>query len=73
MDEGRANRESRVAVELGTEAQPALIRWSTIWRPGRYSPFDSYALRTVAGWIFVDPEEPTPEVVERLRRLIETL
>src|SRR6266540_1456197 len=70
MAEDRANKHSRVAVELGTEDRPVLVRWSTIWRPGRYSPFDSYALRTKDGWVLIDPEEPTSAAMDRLEDLI---
>jgi glyoxylase-like metal-dependent hydrolase (beta-lactamase superfamily II) len=34
------------------------------------SSFDSYALRTDAGWIFVDPVQPTRSAAPRLARLI---
>ena len=61
--------ESRVAVELGTEREPALIRFSLGQRPARHV-LDSYALRTTAGWVFVDPVRPTPDGADRLRRLI---
>jgi glyoxylase-like metal-dependent hydrolase (beta-lactamase superfamily II) len=56
-------------VELGTELEPALIRFCLGERPARYV-LDSYALRTTAGWIFIDPVRPTPEGADRLRRLI---
>jgi glyoxylase-like metal-dependent hydrolase (beta-lactamase superfamily II) len=69
-NEDRTNRETRVCVELGTERDAELIRWSTIWRPGRYSPFESYALRTPDGWVLVDPEEPAAAAAGRLRLLI---
>src|SRR5687767_11147534 len=62
--------ESRVAVELGTESEPELIRFCLGQRPARYV-LDSYALRTTAGWVFVDPVRPTPESADRLRRLIQ--
>ena len=61
--------ELRVAVELGTETQPELIRFCLGQRPARYV-HDSYALRTTAGWVFVDPVRPTPDGADRLRRLI---
>jgi hypothetical protein len=62
--------QSRVAVELGTEAQPLLIRFSIGPPPTGMSSFDSYALRTDAGWIFVDPVQPTRSAAQRLARLI---
>ncbi|MBI3970746.1 MAG: hypothetical protein HY332_05605 [Chloroflexi bacterium] len=65
-------RHSRLSIELGTQWRLELIRWSTIWRPGgRYSPFESYALRTAGGWVLVDPEQPSAEVEARLRDLID--
>ena len=65
-----AFEESRVTVELGSEAQPALIRFSIGPPPTGISSFDSYALHTAAGWIFIDPVRPTRDGVERLRHLI---
>jgi glyoxylase-like metal-dependent hydrolase (beta-lactamase superfamily II) len=62
--------ESRVVVELGTESHPELIRFCTGQRPGSFGTIDGYALRTTAGWIFVDPVRPTPEGAGRLRRLM---
>lgn len=61
--------ESRVVVELGTESDPELIRFCVGERPARYV-LDAYALRTTAGWVFLDPVRPTPEGAVRLRRLI---
>ena len=71
-DEAQAEpiKESRVVVELGTEAEPTLIRYCVGERPARAGTVDSYALRTTAGWIFVDPVRPTPDGAERLQRLI---
>ncbi len=63
-------QQSRVAVELGTETQPVLIRFSSGWMPGGQSSLDSYALRTAAGWVLIDPLEPTPDGAARLRELI---
>ena len=63
-------KESRVVVELGTEAEPVLIRFCVGERPARAGTVDSYALRTTAGWIFIDPVRPTPDGANRLRRLI---
>ena len=62
--------ESRVTVELGTERHPELIWFDA--GPGleSFGAAVSYALRTTAGWIFVDPVRPAPEGVDRLRRLI---
>src|SRR6266508_2230502 len=62
--------QSRVAVELGTETEPGLIRFSNGPPPTGISSFDSYALRTTAGWVFIDPVRPTLDGVDRLRRLI---
>ena len=64
-------QQSRVYVELGTEAQPVLIRFSSAWVPDGITSLDSYALRTAAGWVLVDPLEPTPDGAERLRRFIQ--
>jgi hypothetical protein len=69
MSEERT-QQSRVHVELGTEAQPALVRFSSAWLPGSISSLDSYALRTTAGWVLVDPLDPTADGAARLRRLI---
>jgi glyoxylase-like metal-dependent hydrolase (beta-lactamase superfamily II) len=49
---------------LGTEDQPALVRWSTWWN--RPSNFDSYALLTAAGPVLVDPVEPAPDMADAL-------
>jgi hypothetical protein len=62
--------ESRLVVELGTESDPELIRFCTGQRPGSLGTIDAYALRTAAGWIFLDPVRPTPDGADRLRRLI---
>jgi hypothetical protein len=62
--------ESRVAVELGTETQAVLLRFSTGQPRGPFGSLDSYALRTAAGWILVDPLLPTPEGRDRLKQLI---
>ncbi len=62
--------ESRVAVELGRESDPELIRfWAD---PGPESPgtFVAYALRTTTGWIFLDPVRPPRAGADRLQRLI---
>jgi glyoxylase-like metal-dependent hydrolase (beta-lactamase superfamily II) len=65
-------QQSRVCVELGTrgDTQPVLIRFSSGWVPGGYSSLDSYALRTTAGWVLIDPLEPTPDGTALLRQLI---
>lgn len=62
--------ETRVAVELGTETRPALVRFCLGTRLRRFGTVDSYALHTSAGWIFIDPIRPTPDGVDALRRLI---
>ena len=62
--------ESRVVVELGTETDPGLIRFWTGPGPESFGTAVSYALRTTAGWVFLDPLRPTPNGVDRLRRLI---
>lgn len=69
--EAEPSRETRVAVVLGTEAEPLLIRYCTCVRRGIYGTADSYALRTASGWILVDPAQPTPAGAERLARLID--
>jgi hypothetical protein len=61
--------ETRSAVEIGTESQPALIRFCIGQRLGR-GTFDSYAARTTAGWVLIDPVRPEPDGIEELRRLI---
>jgi len=63
-------RETRVVVELGTETEPVLIRFCTCERRGTFGTADSYALRSAAGWIFVDPARPTPDGADRLRQLV---
>ena len=68
-DEGSVE-ESRVVVEVGTETEPVLIRFSVGPPPTGMSSFDSYALRTDVGWIFIDPVQPTRDAAERLARLI---
>jgi hypothetical protein len=65
---GSCAPESRVVVELGTEQHPELVRYCV--RPVGSGTFDSYALRTAAGWVLLDPLRPTPEGADRLPRLI---
>ncbi|HET7768818.1 MAG TPA: hypothetical protein VFN74_08565 [Chloroflexota bacterium] len=60
----------RVVVELGTETDPLLIRFSVGPPPTGISSFDSYALRSASGWIFVDPVQPTRAAAARLALLI---
>jgi glyoxylase-like metal-dependent hydrolase (beta-lactamase superfamily II) len=61
---------STVAVLLGTERQPQLIRWTTWWdSPGSW---DSYALVAADGPVLIDPETLTPEGEERLLALLGT-
>ena len=67
---GEAIERTRVVVELGTEAEPLLIRISIGPPPTGISSFDSYALRIDAGWIFIDPVRPARDAVERLAHLI---
>ena len=69
-DSAEAVEQSRVVVELGTETEPLLIRFSVGPPPTGISSFDSYALRTDSGWIFIDPVQPTRDAAERLARLI---
>lgn len=64
-------KKSHVVVELETESEPSLIRWSTTW--GRYSPFESYALKTTDGWVLIDPEEPDAQAKDHLAQLITDL
>ena len=61
---------SLVTVELGTESQPELIRICLGERPASGGTYDAYALRTTAGWIFVDPLGPTPDGAQRLQQLV---
>jgi glyoxylase-like metal-dependent hydrolase (beta-lactamase superfamily II) len=68
MASDEETRKSRVVVEIGTESNPSLIRWSTMW--GRYSPFESYVLCTTDGWVLIDPEEPDAQTKDRLSQLI---
>ena len=72
-DDGRIGeapiKVSRVELVLGTDAEPALVRYCT----GEYPPrgtVDSYAARTTAGWVFVDPVRPTTNGADHLRRLV---
>ena len=61
---------STVAVLLGTEERPQLIRWTTWWdSPGSW---DSYALVTADGPVLIDPETLTAEGEERLLELLGT-
>ena len=62
--------ESRVAEVLGTESDPTLIRFATGELAGTYGSNDSYALRSDAGWILIDPQRPTDEGLDQLRGLI---
>lgn len=61
---------STLAVLLGTEDKPILIRWTT-WAdsPGSH---DSYALVTPDGPVLIDPETLTPEGEEKLLALLGT-
>ena len=63
-------KESRVVVELGSESDPLLVRFCTGHTQGTLGNLHSYALRTGAGWIFVDPVRPTPDAVAPMSRLI---
>lgn len=63
-----STRKSRVAIELGTESDPILIRCATMW--GRYSPFESYILNATEGWVLIDPERPDAPAKNRLLQLI---
>ena len=74
-------RRTRVTIELGTEADPVVVRWCTRRvlhlddpqlpvRPGTVGVFDSYALHTPDGWVLVDPEQPTATAAARLWALI---
>ena len=61
---------STVAVVLGTEEKPALVRWTTWWdSPGSW---DSYALITADGPVLIDPETLTVDGEERLLALLGT-
>ncbi len=66
--ENQPNRKSRVVIELGTETEPFLVRWSILL--ASYSPFESYALCTEEGWVLIDPEEPEAQAKEHLCDLI---
>ena len=68
MASEEGTRKSRVAIELGTESDPMLIRCATMW--GRYSPFESYILNTTEGWVLIDPERPDAPAKNRLLQLI---
>jgi hypothetical protein len=74
MGPPRANEgpdaETRVVVELGPESDPALIRFWPGPGPEGAGTAVSYALRTSAGWIFLDPLRPAAADVHRLRLLI---
>ena len=61
---------STIAVVLGTEEMPILIRWTTWWdSPGSW---DSYALVMADGPVLIDPETLTAEGEERLLALLGT-
>lgn len=62
-------QQSCMKIESGTDSNPVLIRWSS--NVGRPSPWDSYALRTTAGWVLIDPDRPTAEIEGRLENLID--
>jgi hypothetical protein len=57
-----------VALVLGTERRPQLVRWTTWWASP--ASMDSYALMTADGPVVVDPEAPTPEGERRLLALL---
>ena len=61
---------SRIVVELGSESNPLLIRFCIAGSEGIFGTLDGYALRTTAGWVFIDPPRPTTAIAERLSRLV---
>ena len=78
-----AERETRVIVEVGTEAAPVVVRWCTRrgqdfidpqmpMRSGAVGVYDSYALRTPDGWVLVDPDRPGADAAAGLWGLIGT-
>jgi hypothetical protein len=64
------NTRSRVAIELGTEQHPQLLRYWTGPGPDGFGTCVSYVLRTADGWIFLDPLRPEPASADRLRQLV---
>jgi hypothetical protein len=61
---------TRVYVELGEEAAPVLVRWSS-WLPGtRPGGHDSYALCAADGVVLVDPRLPAPDTAGALWGLL---
>jgi hypothetical protein len=68
-----------VGVEVGTEAQPQLVRWSVWYPPGhargaRWGLFhESYALRTPTGTVLIDPARPEAAAERRVRDLVEAM
>jgi hypothetical protein len=63
-----APQRTKIAVELGTDSRPVLIRWSSQTPAGAFH--DAFALRGGAGPVLVDPEETTPEAGARLEALL---
>jgi hypothetical protein len=61
---------SRVVVELGSEAEPILVRHCVGTLPATGGTYDGYALRTMEGWVMIDPQRPTAEGAARLAKLI---
>jgi glyoxylase-like metal-dependent hydrolase (beta-lactamase superfamily II) len=80
-DQGERARQhqSWVRVEVGTEAQPELVRWSTYYPPGG-SPggqsgtvYAAYALRGGGRTVLIDPVQAAPNAEARLATCLASL
>jgi glyoxylase-like metal-dependent hydrolase (beta-lactamase superfamily II) len=64
---------------LGSASAPILLRWSVWYPPGspqggrRGTVYESYALKTSAGVVLIDPARPESATEERLRTLIDDM
>ena len=64
-------------VVLGSESAPQLLRWTVWYPPGhdrggrRGTLYESYALKTRAGVVLVDPARPDPATEARVREVID--
>src|SRR5688500_14568538 len=64
-------------VVLGSATAPQLLRWSVWYPPGsdrggrRGTIYESYAIKTRAGVVLIDPARPDPATESRLRDLID--
>ncbi len=69
--------EAWVNVEIGTPAQPQLVRWSIWYPPGsdrggkRGTVYESYLLRVSGGFVLIDPARPPSSAEGHLRAIAE--